>query len=511
MSTRSGTSHAPGAVASWTRRRAVELAVPFRHRDIRLLWFAKVCSEIGDWSARLALAYLVLDRTGSAFATAAVTAVSLAPWLGLGQVLSTLADRFTHRRVMVVSDLVRVAVFLLIAWVPMPVWTLFVLVFVAAAASPPFEAARSAALPDLAGPEHYGHALMLFNATYQAGLLVGYAAGGGLVALAGPSWALTVNASTFALSAVFIALIRTTTRATDEPADRHWSDLRGVAAHVGGAARVYRDDRLLLTALVLLVLASMPIMAAEGLVVLYADAYAGGGAERAGLLSALIAAGALSAMFVLPHTGSHARLLRVSALVVVAALVVSVLLLLGAPSFLAGTVPLVLLGALASLTVSIGTILGSRLPHDNRATAFSLAQGALMSVQGGGALLAGALAERTTVATSVALVSVPGLAWALWSLVQSRRLDDGSGTGTPEPAPDVELAVAPLEAAPVETHPVGTRPVGGAVGGPLGQDGADDPLGHGRAEVPPVQVPDVAVPVEPPAEAPRAAARAEGG
>ncbi len=426
-------SHAPRSVTSWARRRGSELAVPFRHRDIRLLWGAKVSSEIGDWSARLALAYLVLDRTGSAFATAAVTAVSLAPWLGLGQVLSTLADRFTHRRVMVVSDLVRVVVFLLVAWLPMPVWTLFVLVFVAAASSPPFEAARSAALPDLAGPEHYGHALMLFNATYQAGLLIGYAAGGGLVAVAGPSWALTVNAATFALSAVLIALIRTTTRASDEPAERHWSDLRGVAEHVGAAARVYRDDPLLLTALVLLVLASMPIMAAEGLVVLYAEAYAGGGAERAGLLSAVIAAGALGAMFVLPHTGSHARLLRISATVVIVDLVVAGLLLTLAPSFLAGVVPLVLLGTLASLTVSIGTILGSRLPHASRATAFSLAQGALMSVQGGGALLAGALAETTTVAVSVALVSVPGAIWGVWALLRSRSLDDGAGTPDPDP------------------------------------------------------------------------------
>lgn len=428
-----GSTRAPGSRTSWVGRRVAELAVPFQHRDIRLLWLAKVSSEIGDWSARLALAYLVLERTRSPFATAAVTAVSLAPWLGLGQVLSTLADRFPHRSVMVVSDLVRVVVFLLIAWLPMPLWTLFVLVFVAAACSPPFEAARSAALPDLAGPEHYGSALMLFNATYQAGLLIGYVAGGGLVALAGPPWALTVNAATFVLSAVLIAAMRTTTRASSEPAEGHWSDLRRVAAHVGTAARVYRDDRLLLTALVLLVLASMPIMAAEGLVVLYAEAYAGGGAQRAGLLSAVIAAGALVAMFVLPHSGSHARLLQISSLVVLAALSVSVLLLLTAPRLLAGVVPLLLLGSLASLTVSIGTILGTRLPHASRATAFSLAQGALMSVQGGGALIAGALAERSSVAVSVALVAVPGLAWAAWSLVLSSRLDGGGGRTPPGP------------------------------------------------------------------------------
>jgi MFS family permease len=427
------TTDSPRVLAAWTRRRVGDLVVPFRHRDIRLLWGAKVASEIGDWSARLALAYLVLERTGSPLATAAVTAVALAPWLGLGQVLSTLADRFTHRAVMIVTDVVRVAVFLLIAWTPMPVWAVLALVFVASSASPPFEAARSAALPDLAGPEHYGHALMLFNATYQAGLLIGYAAGGGLVALVGPSWALTVNAATFALSGVLIAAIRTRTRATQDPDARPWSDLRGVAVHLRAAARVYGSDRLLRTAVLLLVLSCMPLMAAEGLVVLYAQDYAGGGAERAGLLSAVIAAGALVAMFVLPHTGPHERLLRVSALTVVGCLTVSGGLLLTRPDLAFGVLPLLLLGALASLTVSIGTILGTRLPHATRATAFSLAQGALMSSQGVGALTAGALAETTTIAVAVAAVSVPGLLWALWSLAVAGR-DHGDPVVLEHPA-----------------------------------------------------------------------------
>lgn len=425
------TTRAPRGPGVWARRRLGDLAVPFRHRDIRLLWAAKVASEIGDWSARLALAYLVLDRTGSPLATAAVTAVSLAPWLGLGQVLSTLADRFTHRAVMIVTDVVRVAVFLLVAWTPMPVWTVLLLVFVASSASPPFEAARSAALPDLAGPEHYGHALMLFNATYQAGLLVGYAAGGGLVAVVGPSWALTVNAATFALSGVLIAAIRTRTRATQDDDARPWADPRAVARHLAAAGRVYAGDRLLRTAVLLLVLSCMPLMAAEGLVVLYAQDYAGGGPGRAGLLSAVIAVGALVAMFALPHTGPHERLLRVSALTVVGCLTVSGVLLLTRPDLAYGVVPLLLLGALASLTVSIGTILGSRLPHATRATAFSLAQGALMSSQGAGALAAGALAERTTIAVAVTVVAAPGLLWALWSLVVAGRHVDA-----PAPEPD---------------------------------------------------------------------------
>ena len=54
-------------------------------------------SLLGDWAGRLALTVLVLERTGSPAWAAAVTAVSLAGFVGIGQVLATLADR--HGRV----------------------------------------------------------------------------------------------------------------------------------------------------------------------------------------------------------------------------------------------------------------------------------------------------------------------------------------------------------------------------------------------------------------------------
>src|SRR5947209_12747587 len=83
------------------------LVAPLSDVSIRRLWFARVISEGGDWAARLALGLLVFGETHSALATTAVTAVSLLPHLGIGQVLGTLADRFPHRTVMVVSELWR--------------------------------------------------------------------------------------------------------------------------------------------------------------------------------------------------------------------------------------------------------------------------------------------------------------------------------------------------------------------------------------------------------------------
>ena len=116
------------------------------------------CSATGP--GRLALAVLVLERTGSPAWAAGVTAVSLAGFVGIGQVLATLADRHGRVAVMLVADVARAALFAAML-LPLPVGGLLVLAFLAGLATPPFEAARSAALPDLVPEDRYGEALAL--------------------------------------------------------------------------------------------------------------------------------------------------------------------------------------------------------------------------------------------------------------------------------------------------------------------------------------------------------------
>jgi hypothetical protein len=189
----------------------------------------------------------------------------------------------------------------------------------------------------------------------------------------------------------------------------------------------------LAVAIGLLVLANAPVMAVEGLIVVYADAYAGGGARTAGLLSALVAAGALVGMFVLPSDGEHRRLVRICAVVVLVVLLGSGAMLWAAPSFLAGVVPLLALGSLAGLTVPLGGVLGRRLPRATRATAFSLAQGTLMTTQGVGTLAAGILTDDVGVAAAVALTALPAIALAALVAVRGVRGlgsgDDGTRAG----------------------------------------------------------------------------------
>ncbi|HEU4676097.1 MAG TPA: MFS transporter [Motilibacteraceae bacterium] len=424
------------------RRELLGLLAPLRVRSVRLLWLAKLASEVGDWAGRLALAILVYEQSRSPLATAAVTAVSLAPWLGLGQVLTAVTERYAHRSVMVCADLLRLLCFAVLALVHLPVGVLLAVAFLAAAATPPFEGARAAVLPaacgldataspardDGAAERLYGQALRLFNATFQTGLLVGYAAGGLLVALISTRGALLVDAATFAVSAALVAGLPGSRRPAGDTGPG--TDAASLApaptarARLATACRVLRQDRLLGWSVLLMVGAAAACMAAESLLVVFCTAYAGGAPVSTGLVSAVVPLGALLATPLLPGSGEHAGLVRLSAVVTVAGAGASGALLLLVPDLWTGLLVFAVLGGLSVLTIPLGAVLGARLPRENRATCFSVVQGALMVAQAGAAAVSGALADVVPVATAIALLCLPALVLGVAGLVGApvRRL-----------------------------------------------------------------------------------------
>src|SRR5690349_16752503 len=87
----------------------------FGVREYRHLFAANVLSLIGDQLAAVALAFLVLASSHSPALAAASFASTYLAWIVGGPVLSSLADRLPRRAVLVTCDLVRAAVFLLLA------------------------------------------------------------------------------------------------------------------------------------------------------------------------------------------------------------------------------------------------------------------------------------------------------------------------------------------------------------------------------------------------------------
>ena len=152
--------------AARCRTRAV-----LRDREFRAVLLADALSTVGDQIARIAVALLVLERSGSAFAASATYACSYLTWLVGGPFLTAIADRYPRRRVMVVCDLLRMALIACLAVPGTPLWAVFAVLVLVGLLAPPFDAARSSLCADLLTGEHYVVGNALLNAVVQAAQL----------------------------------------------------------------------------------------------------------------------------------------------------------------------------------------------------------------------------------------------------------------------------------------------------------------------------------------------------
>jgi MFS family permease len=191
------------------------------NRDFKVLLTSQGVSAIGDAVSFTALPLLVLALTGSGLAMGLVGALQALPDLVFGMVAGALADRHDRRRMMFLADLGRGV---LTALIPLTVFlggpTMLVILVVAAPMSvlrALFLAAYTASVPALVGRSQIGRANSIFEAVYSTGFILGPAIAGLLSSTIGPGPTLAIDAVSFVLSGVALALVRRDLRA---PVDR---------------------------------------------------------------------------------------------------------------------------------------------------------------------------------------------------------------------------------------------------------------------------------------------------
>ena len=365
-------------------------------REFRALLISDGMSTLGDQVARIAVALLVLERSGSPFAAAATYACSYLTWLVGGPLLSALPDRYPRRRIMVLCDLARMALVAALAVPGLSLWVVFSVLIVVGLLSPPAEAARSALLADVLDGEPYVVANALSNAVGQAGQVGGFVAGGALVALVGVEVALLLDAATFALSGLLLlAFVRERVLKISGP--------RGGALQEAAAGlRLVRDSPRLRGLLSWGLLSAVSVIAAEGLAVAIADER-GGGPLAAGLLTASVPAGFLLGSWALLRLPTHRREPLFPLLIAL-----SCIPLLATP-FVDNLAALVALWLLAGcgncLQIVANSAFVQAVPPHLRGRAFGVAGTLLMVLQGAVLLGAGALAEITEPRVPIAVVA----------------------------------------------------------------------------------------------------------
>jgi MFS family permease len=183
-----------------------------REGPFRLLFAGRAISSLGDRLVPVALAFAVLDLTGSVTDLGLVIAAQTTPLIVLVLVGGVWADRLPRQLLMLGSDCVRAlaqatsAVLLLTGQAH--IWQLVVLQAVYGAAEAFFGPASTAVVSQTVPAAQLQPANALLGLADNAASIAGPALAGVIVAVASPGWGLAVDAVTFLISGGFLLALR---------------------------------------------------------------------------------------------------------------------------------------------------------------------------------------------------------------------------------------------------------------------------------------------------------------
>ena len=305
---------------------------PLAVRSFQLLTAGQFTSTIGDYCYAVALPWLVLSNHGSVILLGTVLACYGVPRMVVIPVGGVLADKIGPRTVMLMADAARcvlvAALAVLAARHTASLASLGPVAALIGAGEGLFLPASFALMPSLLNEEQLAAGNAISTAAVQAGSLLGPALGGALVATTRAStWAFVIDAASFAVSALTLALIPAraasgSVAAAAEPAGANAEaggsaggataasaeaagsagGAIGAGAGSEGVLALLRRSRVL-QVLLLVVIAANLASGGEGDVALPALAHARFGAGGYGALLACFAAGGVIGTLAAARTG----------------------------------------------------------------------------------------------------------------------------------------------------------------------------------------------------------------
>lgn len=376
-------------------------------------------SITGNRLTMIAIPWFVLQTTGSAGKTGLVAFFSLLPFVLSSAIGGLVVDRLGMRLTSVLADVASglsvLGIPLLHHTVGLPLAALVALVFAGSLLDAPGQTAREAMLPDLvatAGTTLERGTSLLDGVSRAAGML-GAPLGGVLIAAFGTANVLFVDAASFAVSAVLVALwIPRLARTVDlAPSGGLLADLRE------GYGFLWRTP--IVRAIVLMVLVTNMLDAAMGgvLMPVYADTVLGS-VVALGLMSGAMGATAFLGTLAFAWIGH--RLPRVATLVAGFTLggPTRFFLLAASPGTVASVAGFAVAGTgIGPINPILGTMQYELVPERLRARVFGAVSAGVMAGAPVGALLGAALVEGIGLRATLVAFGVVYLACTLSPLV----------------------------------------------------------------------------------------------
>jgi MFS family permease len=217
----------------------------WRHADFVKLWAGQTISLIGSQITFLALpltAVLVLDATPAQMGF--LTAAEAIPSLLVGLFVGVWVDRYRRRPILIAADLGRAVLLLVIPIAAimgvLRIEHLYIVAFLVGTLELVFDVAHRSFLPSLVKREQLIEGNSKLEMSRSVAMILGPGAAGGLVQLVTAPIAITVDAISFLLSALFLGWIR-----TPEPAPRPSEQRESIWEEVSEGLRLVSSDKLL--------------------------------------------------------------------------------------------------------------------------------------------------------------------------------------------------------------------------------------------------------------------------
>jgi MFS family permease len=192
-----------------TRVTTISLLRSLGHGSFALLWCGQTLSRIGDFLYEIALAWWVLQETGSAAAMAGLLIFVFTPMVLFLLIGGVAVDRFPRVRLMLASDISRGVVMMVVAVLAfsnsLQLWQVYMASLVFGFLDAFFQPAYAAVVPQITPAENLPSANSLTSLSLQIGRVLGPALGAAIVSLGGTSTAFALNGLTFFISAAFLA------------------------------------------------------------------------------------------------------------------------------------------------------------------------------------------------------------------------------------------------------------------------------------------------------------------
>src|SRR5919108_2339048 len=183
-----------------------------RHRNYRIFFAGQMVSLAGSWMQNVALAWLVLELSGSPLAIGALAFWRFVPFTVFGLVAGVVTDRIESRKLVMATQASAMAISIALAVVTLTGTATLPIVYVLAAlggVALAFDApGRQSLTFQMVGPRELPNAVALNSGLFNGSRVIGPAIAGLVIAAVGTGLCFVLNAVSFLAVLTALVLVR---------------------------------------------------------------------------------------------------------------------------------------------------------------------------------------------------------------------------------------------------------------------------------------------------------------